>query len=290
MDSLTFSSFPPVFLGEGVPMAPVELFNIGGFPVTNSMTSELIVAALLIAFVQIYIRKPALIPTPVQNFAEIIIESLAVLLEGVIGRTMMNRAFWFFASIFIFIVSCNILALVPGVGSIGLGHESEPGVFEIDKPYFRGANTDLNLTAAMAIVFVILWLYWSFTELGVLGVIKHIFGSKAHFPNVAINLLFALVFIFAGVIELLSIAVRPFSLAFRLFGNIYGGEYLMHSASHMVSPWFASLALAPFYIFEVLVAFVQAFVFCILTAAFTGTMCKHEEGHSSTSAEKDHSH
>jgi hypothetical protein len=91
------------------------------------------------------------VPTGVQNFWEWLVESLYQFLEGIIGPELVRRSFWFFATIFIFIVFSNWAGLFPGVGSIGWGHPTPRG-FELDQPFFRGANADLNLTLAMALV------------------------------------------------------------------------------------------------------------------------------------------
>jgi F-type H+-transporting ATPase subunit a len=73
-----------------------------------------------------------------------------------------------------------------------------------------------------------------------------------------------------GWVEVFSVfIVRPIAFTFRLFGNIFGGEYLLDSVYRM-SPNFAFISLVPCYFYELLVAFVQAFVFFVLTAVFTG--------------------
>ncbi len=63
----------------------------------------------------------------VQNFLEWLIESLYNFLEGIIGPHLVQRTFWFFATIFIFILAANWVGLVPGVGSMGWGHQTPPG-------------------------------------------------------------------------------------------------------------------------------------------------------------------
>jgi len=65
------------------------------------------------------------------------------------GRHLVDKTFWFFATIFIFILAANWAGLIPGVGTIGWGHQTGHG-FVIERPLFRGANADLNMTLAMA--------------------------------------------------------------------------------------------------------------------------------------------
>jgi F-type H+-transporting ATPase subunit a len=93
------------------------------------------------------------------------------------------------------------------------------------------------------------------------------------------------VFFAAGCLELLSIAFRPISLSFRLYGNIFAGENLLEAFSNLVRnpPWAKAAASAllplPFYFMELLVGFVQAMVFMLLTSVFTALICKHDEEH-----------
>jgi F-type H+-transporting ATPase subunit a len=86
-----------------------------------------------------------------------------------------------------------------------------------------------------------------------------------------------------GFIELLSIAFRPVSLSLRLYGNIFAGESLLDAMSRAVQhpPWAKAVCSAllpvPFYFMELLVGLVQALVFMLLAAVFTGVICIHDE-------------
>ena len=106
----------------------------------------------LIVFAQLATRRMTQVPGGAQNFLEWLVESLYGLLESIIGRHLVERTFWFFATIFIFILAANWVGLIPGVGTIGWGHHTSHG-FVIEQPLFRGANADLNMTLAMALVF-----------------------------------------------------------------------------------------------------------------------------------------
>ncbi|MDX6767229.1 MAG: F0F1 ATP synthase subunit A [Candidatus Methylacidiphilales bacterium] len=243
------------------------------------MIVALVVAASLIAFAQVSLRQPALVPGPLQNFWEALIEGLASLLESILGWKLLQSTFWFFATIFIFILASNLQALMPGVGTIGSGYgEHWWALDHITMPFMRGANADVTLTFAMAVSFFFLWWYWAFKFNGPLGVLKHLFGSQAKLGGV-LGLFVSVIFLFVGLIEVVSIMVRPISLTFRLYGNIYGGEAMIDQIKHMTGYW-AGLALIPVYTFELLVALVQALVFCLLTAVFTALMCKHDDSHS----------
>ncbi len=248
--------------------------------VNNSMLPAWAVAIALIIFAQVATKNPKMIPAGLQNFAEWVIESLMGLLEGVLGKDLTKKTLWFFATVFIFILTANWFALFPGVGSIGMGYSDEKGYFHVTEPFIRGANADVNMTLAMALVFFGLWTYWSLQANGIGGFVHHIFGSKANMPGF-MGLIMAVVFIAVGIIEVISILFRPVSLTFRLYGNIYGGEFLLEEMIYM-NMYFAWIIPLPFYFFELLVGVVQALVFCLLTAVFTGMMCQHHDHHPQT--------
>jgi F-type H+-transporting ATPase subunit a len=131
----------------------VEVARPLGFPISNSMVVTWIVAAGLIILARVATRDMKRVPDGVQNFLEWLIEGLYGFLEGVIGPHLIKRTFWFFATIFIFILAANWVGLIPGIGTIGWGHKTADG-FKIDEPLLRGANADLNLTLAMALSFL----------------------------------------------------------------------------------------------------------------------------------------
>src|SRR6185436_16835885 len=107
------------------------------------------------------------------------VESLYGFLEGIVGPELVKKTFWFFTTIFIFILFTNWFGLIPGVGTIGWGvPEADGHLHHISRPLLRGGNADLNMTAAMAMIFMVLWLVWSLQEAGVKGFFLHIFGAK----------------------------------------------------------------------------------------------------------------
>jgi F-type H+-transporting ATPase subunit a len=80
----------------------------------------------------------------------------------------------------------------------------------------------------------------------------------------------------AGLLEVVTILFRPLTLSFRLYGNVFAGENMLESTAHLI-PWLGWLIPLPFYFLEVLVGFVQALVFMLLTAVFTLLLCQHHE-------------
>lgn len=259
---------------HGLPQHAVELWRPLGFPVTNSMFVSWIVAAGLIVFARAATRDMKHVPSGAQNFLEWLVEGLYGFLEAIIGPRLVKRTFWFLATIFIFILSANWFGLVPGVGTIGWGHQTDRG-FVIDRPLLRGANADLNMTLAMALMFFVLWIVWSLREVGVKGFLKELFGPKGDTTG-ALKALMIVVFFAAGCLEVISILFRPVSLCFRLYGNIFAGETMLETMARMM-PGLGWLLPIPFYFMELLVGLVQALVFMLLCAVFTFLMCHHEE-------------
>ena len=259
---------------HGLSQKAVEIARPFGFPITNSMVVTWIVAVGLIVFAQVATRKMTQVPGGAQNFLEWLVESVYGLLEGIIGRHLVDRTFWFFGTTFIFILAANWLGLVPGVGTIGWGHETSHG-FVIERPLFRGANADLNLTLAMALVFFACWIVWAIQETGVRGILKELFAPKGDTSGL-LKVPMIIVFLAVGCLEIVSILFRPISLSFRLYGNVFAGENMLETMARMV-PGLGWLLPIPFYFMELLVGLVQAMVFMLLTAVFTLLICHHEE-------------
>jgi F-type H+-transporting ATPase subunit a len=261
---------------EAVSLKPQMLVQFGGFGITNSMLVTWFVAAGIIILAQTAMRNPKPIPGRRQNFWEWMVEGLYTFLENIIGRDLVTKGFWFFASIFIFILFVNWFGLIPGIGTIGWGHYDGSGNFHVDRPLLRGGNADLNLTTAMSAVFFVMWFVWAIQANGFGGFLKELFGPKGETTGV-IKILMVVIFFAVGWLEVISILFRPIALSFRLFGNIYAGESILEAMSTMV-PWLSPILPIPFYFLEVLVGFVQALVFMLLTAVFTMLIAEHQEG------------
>lgn len=248
-------------------------------PFTNSTVMVWIAVGLIVLFCQAATRKMSLVPAGFQNFAEWVFESLYDFLGGLMGEHLTKRVFWFFGSIFFFILVNNYLGLIPGVGTVGWKTVDGHGHHGFT-PFLRGANADINMTAAMAFSFAILWFYWAITESGIKAFLAHIFAPKGSFHGIML-LMMVPIFLFVGVLEMISIAIRPVALTFRLFGNIYGGEQTLEALMALVPKSIAFLPALPFYFMELLVGFVQALVFTLLCAIFLKLICDHgdEEHH-----------
>lgn len=263
---------------HGLPAA-APVFNLGPLQFTSSTIITWIVALGLIIFAQMATRNIQMVPSGLQNFAEWLVEGMYDFFTEILGKELVKKTFWFFCTLFIFILFTNWIGLIPGVGSITYD----------GKPILRGGNADLNMTLAMSLTFFFLWTVWSLQALGPGGIAKHLFSGGDNGKGFMAIFMMA-IFFFVGIIEVISIAFRPVSLSFRLYGNIFAGENILESMMTLV-PMLGWLLPLPFYFLELLVGLVQALVFALLTSVFTALMCAHhDEGHGEEHGHGEHKH
>ena len=263
--------------GDGVNVVAEKVIEIGSLPVTNSMITSWVISILLVFAVKIIVGKPQLIPSKGQLILESVIGGIRGIIEPIVGKKVFLPSFWLLSGLFFFILIHNWSGLLPGVGTIGFG-QAVDGHFLVSKPLIRPGNADLNMTLALALVANIFWIYFIFKFAGIRAIIKDWFGNKAD-KNEVSSLIFALlgiIFLAVGVIEVISILFRPVSLTFRLFGNVFGGESLLHKMFVLV-PELQWILPVPFYFMEVLIGLVQALVFMLLVSVYIGLICNHED-------------
>jgi len=264
---------------EGLTQNAPLLIDTKYFKFNSSMLITWVVALGLILSAQIATRRIKDVPDGAQNFWEWLVEGLYDFLQSIIGPTLVKKTFWFFATIFIFILALNWFSLIPGVGTIGWGIPNEAGALtHISRPILRGANADLNMTLAMSMVFFACWIVWALQANGPGGFLLHLFAPKGEVQGIFMKTLMVIIFFCVGLLEVVSILFRPVSLSFRLLGNIFAGENMLETMTHLGGPYFGWLLPLPFYFMELLVGFVQALVFMLLTAVFTLLIMPHEEG------------
>ncbi|GBL26899.1 ATP synthase subunit a [Verrucomicrobiota bacterium] len=281
MRSLSLISLlAPAFVfasSEGVSPTATDLFTIAGFPISNSILTTWIIAALIIIAVRLAVGTPKLIPGKGQAVVEGMAQGLRDALEPIVGKQMIGKTFPLLCGFFVFILLMNWSGLLPGVGTIKYSHDGH--WLEAIRP----ANSDLNTTLALSIISFLAWTYFVLRYAGLKVLIFDLFGNKADRKEIGWGMWIMLSFIFVGVggIEVVSIAFRLISLSFRLYGNVFGGENLIHSLGGIapyVVPAIAGLL-------EVLVGLIQAFVFTLLSAVYIGLICNHEGGH-----DEEHAH
>lgn len=253
---------------EGVAPKAVEI--IPGIPITNSMVTGWIFSALLVLLILWLVGKPKIIPTRGQAVFESLLEALKGVLEPIVGKAAFPAAFPILVTFFIFILFHNWSGLLPGVGTLGWGVDSPDGHFHLTRPWIRPFNADFNGTIALALLSFGAWAIIVFKFAGPGLIIKDLFGNKAEKSETPgwLYPMLSLVFIVVGCIEVFSIAIRPFTLSVRLFGNVFGGENLLHGTGFIFV----------FYFMELMVGVIQALVFTLLTSVYIGLLCNHEGG------------
>ena len=252
---------------HGISTAAEPLFSVGPLPVTNSMVTSWIVALALIILIRIAIRKPKLIPTRGQAIVENLVEGVFDLTTPIVGHKVAKATFPLLIALFTFILIQNWSGLFPGVGTI----------YHHGRELIRPGNADLNGTFALAVVSFIAWFYFILRYAGPSFILKDLFGNKAEKSEVPAFIYYPLFLVFfaVGLIEVISIFVRPISLSLRLFGNVFGGENLLHAMS-AITRWGLPV---PFYFLELLIGFVQALVFTLLVSVYIGLICNHGDEH-----------
>src|SRR5207244_11894274 len=216
---------------SSAPQPPAEvIFHLLGLPVTNTIFTAWIVILILVLFAYFSTRNMKTIPSGAQNFWELIVELWVGVSEQTMGRRRGRRFMPLVATAFLFILFSNWFGTLP-IGYITIENSHGEHV-----PVFRSADSDLNVTAAMAIMMILLAEGFELYSLGPLGYLKGLL-----IPNP---------------MRWLEIFTRPLSLSFRLFGNIFAGEVLL-ATMLTVAPYVMFI----FIVLELFVCLIQALVF-----------------------------
>lgn len=266
-----------------------ELFDRESFLrfFTSSTLVGLVVLGLVMWFARKATKNMTLVPHKAQNAFELVIEFLYGRVESIVGVKQAKLAFPLLGTLFIYILVSNWFGLIPGVGTIGFGHSVGALSLEhVDDPILRPPTSDLNATLALAVSSFLVWLFLTIKEVGVWGFLVHTFGPKGGLKGF-MGMVVGLVFLFVGVIEIVSIVLRPMTLSVRLYGNIFAGEAVLHQLSGLLDsagqPWSfigATLFPLPFYFMELLVGLLQAIVFTLLCSVYIQLSTTHDDhGH-----------
>lgn len=250
-----------------VPITAETIFHIGTFPVTNAFINSTAVTIFFVILAILIGRRIQKIPNKLQNAFEALLEFLLGYFDQVTHDRAKSKKFLpIVGTLFMFILASNWFGLFPGMGSIGIW-QSVDGHAEL-VPILRSANSDLNLTLAMALFSVVTsHLFGMFT----LGFFVHLnkfiqLGTiwKALKSLNPVKILTAVVEFLVGIIEIFSEVAKVVSLSLRLFGNVFAGEVLITVISGLV----AYVVPLPFMAMELLVGVVQATVFSLLVLVY----------------------
>ena len=233
---------------------PIHVLGIElDFSITQHLLMMWIVSLFLIITFGLLFSKRKLVPT---GFAAIL-ESLVLFVRDEIaipniGLKDGKRLTPLLATMFFFILSCNLIGLIPLFGT---------------------ATGNITITASLAIITFFTTQIMGMVKNGILGYWKSMVPHGVPFP-----LLFIIV-----PIEIFGLFTKPFALAMRLFANMIAGHTVIYAligliiaiGSYFVSPFAVGFALFINFL-EILVAFIQAYIFTMLSSLFIG-MAMHPE-------------
>lgn len=227
-----------------------EEYKLGDIPSPHILFwNGIIVAVFLIAFAKVVTRHLKAIPGTAQNFAEYITEGMISFTRGIIGDGG-EKYVPLVGTIFYFILFGNLIGQIP---------------------YFNSPTANLSMTLALGLIVFIYVQYVGIKSVGAVGYIKHFMG-----PMPALSpLLFP--------VEVISEIVKPFTLAMRLFGNIFGEDtviIVLAGLAVQILPKYPVIPLQfPILILGLLTAFVQALVFSLLTCIYISLQSHHDSEH-----------
>ena len=277
-------------IGNFLGLGPLYLVNT-----LPTLAVTIILLVVIAYFTNRSLKRSAetdLVPRGIGNVVEAILEILYNLTEGSAGVKWAKAIFPWFATILIYVLFANLLKLIPGFESIGLLHPahgeghaiSSSGMLLPTKveeggyvlaPFFRGISVDLNFTAALALIAVVMIQVIGFRAQGA-GYLSKFFNTRRMFKVPFFGAMDFLV----GLLELISELSKILSFAFRLFGNMFAGIVLVAIVAGLLGKF--SILPAMIMMFELFVGVIQAFVFGMLTMVF---MAQATQGHGEEHAE-----
>ncbi|NCU40909.1 F0F1 ATP synthase subunit A [Candidatus Saccharibacteria bacterium] len=162
-------------------------------------------------------------------------------------------------TIFFFVIAQYYLGLLPFVGPVYTLPERIP--------LFRGGVADLNMTFSLAIITIVAAQVYAIKYLGLRGNLGRYLYNPLKDP----------IMTFVGILEMIAEMSRLLGLSFRLFGNVLAGEVLLIMIAYLTQ-FVSPLALQPFYLFELFIGGIQAYIFFMLSTVFISLGMEHHGG------------
>ncbi|MBC7236822.1 MAG: F0F1 ATP synthase subunit A [Chloroflexi bacterium] len=274
-----------------IELRPEPILFAGPLTITNTLLGSWLAMVLLVILALLSTRRLVDTPAPLslQNIVEALVEALLNFMRRFVGE----RAWGFFpvvGTFFLYILFMNWLSIMPGFGSIGFTRTAQGE--RIFVPLFRGGTTDLNTTVALAFCSVFSAQVLGIRSLGfrdyllqyiAVGKYLAFFRQLVREGRANLGLLVGgTLDVFVGLLELFDQLTKIISFAFRLFGNVFGGEVLLAVMAFLL-PFLVS---TPFMAMELFTGAIQAFVFAVLSTAFFG-QATAEHRHQGENAESD---
>lgn len=248
--------------GPHISVKADEIANIGGVSITNSSLLGLF-GLLVLVWLMFSVRAVAVGKKKKHNLATGLIhwafDGLYDTVRQVIpDEKWAKRVAPLTITIFFFVIAQYWLGLLPVVGPITVG--------EHHTPLLRGGVADLNMTFGLAIITIIAAQVYAFKYLGFKGNMGRYFVSPLKDPIMA----------FVGILELVAEFSRLLGLSFRLFGNVLAGEILLIMIAFLTQ-YVSPVMLQPFYLFELFIGGIQAYIFFMLSTVFISLGLAHHD-------------
>lgn len=269
---------------EGVVHIWEHPYAILSFAITNTMLTAFLATVFLLFISWCATRRMRMVPKGIQNMMEAFVEMFLNLTQSVAGKEWGRRFLPLVATIFLFIITSNWAGLLPGFGTIGVVEEKYAkyynqiniagldifyvpfgGVKEEAKgfiPFFRSANSDVNIPLAMAIIGMFIVQIWGIKALGLLNYVQKYINVRQILRG---KVVIGISELGAGLLEIAGQLAQIISLTFRLFGNIFAGEVLLIIVAFL----FPLAWILPFFGLELIIGAVQALIFAMLILVFS---------------------
>ena len=237
--------------GPHISIKAEEILNLGGVSITNSHMLGLLGIIILVWL--LFGARAVALGKKKPNFATRLITWTFEGLYGTVRQVIPDEK-WakkvapVAITIFFFVIAQYWMGILPIVGPITVGEGT---------PLFRPFVADLNMTFALAIVTIVAAQIYAFKYMGFKGNMGRYFINPLKDPIMA----------FVGILELVAEFSRLLGLSFRLFGNVLAGEVLLIMIAYLTQ-FISPLALQPFYLFELFIGGIQAYIFFMLTVVF----------------------
>ena len=255
--------------GPHISIKAEEILNLGGVSITNSHMLGLLGIIILVWL--LFGARAVALGKKKPNFATRLITWTFEGLYGTVRQVIPDEK-WakkvapVAITIFFFVIAQYWMGILPIVGPITVGEGT---------PLFRPFVADLNMTFALAIVTIVAAQIYAFKHMGFKGNMGRYFINPLKDPIMA----------FVGILELVAEFSRLLGLSFRLFGNVLAGEVLLIMIAYLTQ-FISPLALQPFYLFELFIGGIQAYIFFMLTVVFISLGLSH---HGDEAHDDDHS-
>jgi F-type H+-transporting ATPase subunit a len=249
-----------------------QVFSLFGFPVSNALAFGIIGYGLVIGvlfFVANRVKKDN--KNRFVSLVQWIFELLYGTVEQVLGdKVLARKVAPLVITMFFFILIQYWLGILPVTGPL-----EWDGI-----PIFRSLAADLNTTFALAAITIVAVQYYAIKKHGFFG------NLGRYFRNPLKDVAGA----FEGILELVAEFSRFVGLSLRLFGNVFAGEILLMMIAFLTT-YAAPVVLPPFYIFELFIGAVQAYIFFMLTVVFIslGVATHGHDSHEASDDETAHS-